>query len=142
MINLETTSNLKYIKIKIDISKKLKNITISLFKEFKDIFTYLHKDLKEISATIVEYSIDLLPNITSIQQWCYHMDFNYATTISIELDKLLKAKFISPINLVPWFLPIVIIAKKTNKLHNYVDFKNLILQHKRTIMWLFILMKL
>lgn len=50
------------------------------------------------------------------------MNLNYADTILLELEKLLKARFISSINAELRFLSMVIISKKNKKLQICVDF--------------------
>lgn len=50
------------------------------------------------------------------------MNLNYADTILLELEKLLKARFISSINAELRFLSMVIISKKNKKLQICIDF--------------------
>jgi hypothetical protein len=53
------------------------------------------------------------------------MNPNYATMVKHDLDKLLTARFIVPMEETTWFLPIVVVHKKNGNLHICVDFKRL-----------------
>ena len=53
------------------------------------------------------------------------MNPNYAVRVKAELDKLLKANFISQVDSAPWLSPMVIIPKKNGTLRICVDFRKL-----------------
>lgn len=59
------------------------------------------KTSKALPKTLAEHTIDLVPNATPVQQRRYRMNPNYASRVKEELDKLLKAKFISPVDAAP-----------------------------------------
>jgi hypothetical protein len=50
------------------------------------------------------------------------MNPNYAEVVKHDLDKLLIARFITPVEEATWLLPIVAVLKKNGKFHIYVDF--------------------
>jgi hypothetical protein len=53
----------------------------------------------------------------------YKLNTNYATVMKQDIDKLLVASFIQPMEEVTWLSPIVVIQNKNGKLKIYVDFK-------------------
>ncbi len=50
---------------------------------------------------------------------------NYATIVKHDIDKLLVARFIQPVNEARWLSPIVVVPKQNGKLRICVDFKKL-----------------
>jgi hypothetical protein len=50
---------------------------------------------------------------------------NYVAIVKQNIDKLLTAGFIQPIEKVTWLSPIVVVLKKNGKLRICVDFKKL-----------------
>jgi hypothetical protein len=50
------------------------------------------------------------------------MNPNYVAVVKQDLDKLLVANFIEPIEQTTWLSPIVVVPKKNNKLHVCIDF--------------------
>jgi hypothetical protein len=53
------------------------------------------------------------------------LNLNYATTVKHDINKLLVARFIQPIEEATWLSTIVVVLKKNGKLKNYVDFRKL-----------------
>ena len=125
LVNLGTTMEPKYIKINAEAPIAIKEAAIQLFKEYKDIFAWGHEDLKGIPSSLAEHTIDLVPDAHPVQQRRYRMNPNYAVKVKAELDKLLQAKFISPVDSAPWLSPMVIIPKKNGTLRICVDFRKL-----------------
>ena len=54
--------------------------------------------MKGIPPHICEHKIELKSNTESIKQNRYRMNLNYATKVKEEIDKLLKAGFIYPVD--------------------------------------------
>ena len=125
LVNLGTANEPKHIKINADAPPAIKQAAIALFHEYRDIFAWNHEDLKGIPNSLAEHTIDLVPNATPVQQRRYRMNPNYAARVKAELDKLLHAKFISPVDAAPWLSPMVIIPKKNGTLRICVDFRKL-----------------
>ena len=53
------------------------------------------------------------------------MNPNYAKAMKDDLEKLLKAGFIEPVDQATWLSPIVVVPKKNGKLRICVDFRRL-----------------
>jgi hypothetical protein len=55
-------------------------------------------------------------NAQPIKQRQYKMNPNYALKVKEDLDKLLDAGFIYPIEITQWLSPLIIVPKKNGKL--------------------------
>jgi hypothetical protein len=64
-------------------------------------------------------------SITPTHQARYQLNPNYVAIVKHDIDKLLAASFIKPIEKVIWLSPIVVMPKKNGKLRIYVDFRKL-----------------
>ncbi len=62
-------------------------------------------------------------SIPPIHQTRYLLNPNYVVIIKQDIDKLLVASFIKPIEEATWLSPIVVVHKKNGKLKICVDFK-------------------
>ena len=59
------------------------------------------------------------------------MNPNYAKAVKEDLEKLLKAGFIEPVDQATWLSPIVVVPKKNGKLKICVNFRRLIAATKK-----------
>ncbi len=64
---------------------------------YHDVFAWKYKNLKGIPREICEHKIKLVANAQPIKQRKYRMNTNYALKVKKDLDKLLDARFIYPI---------------------------------------------
>jgi len=60
--------------------------------------------------------------IPLVHQTKYQVNPNYVTIVKQDLDKLLSASLIAPMEEVSWLSPIVV-SKKNGKLKIYMDFQ-------------------
>ncbi|KAL2622371.1 hypothetical protein R1flu_002576 [Riccia fluitans] len=81
--------------------------------------------MKGIPLEIVEHRIDLLSNTRPLRSQRYRLNPNYAERVKKELDKLLEARFIYPIETPAWLSPIVVVSKKNGKLRICIDYRKL-----------------
>jgi len=70
---------------------------IELLKEFKDIFAWTYKDLKGIPPNVTQHRIELDTSIPFAHQTRYQLHLNYVAIVKQDIDKLLVASFIKPI---------------------------------------------
>jgi hypothetical protein len=66
-----------------------------------------------------------------IKQRKYGMNPNYALKLKEDLDKLLDARFIYPIETTQWLSPLIIVSKKNEKLRICVEYRKLNVQTKK-----------
>ncbi len=68
--------------------------------------------MRGIPREICEHRIELMANVWPIKQRKYKMNPNYALKVREDLDKLLDASFIYPIETTQWLFPLIIVPKK------------------------------
>lgn len=73
-----------------------------LVLEFRDIFAWSYKDLKGIPPEIVQHTIPLLPNVQPVRQKERRMNPRLQLIVKAELEKLLEAGFIKPVEITDW----------------------------------------
>jgi hypothetical protein len=98
---------------------------------FKDVFAWSYKKLKGIPRSISKHKIELTVDARPIKQQPYRMNPNYAQRVKEDLDKLLDAQFIFPIEITQRLSPLVIVPKKNDKLRICVDYQKLNSQTKK-----------
>ncbi len=81
--------------------------------------------MKGIKLDVAQHWIELNTSIPPTHQVRYWSNPNYVTIIKHDIDKLLVAGFIKPIEEATWLSPIVIMPKKNGKLRICVDFRKL-----------------
>ena len=125
LLNLGTTGNPKLIKMNANLNPQLTTDATSLFKEYRDVFAFSYEDLRGIPEHIATHRIELDTAISPCHQAQYRMNPNYAKAVKEDLEKLLKAGFIEPVDQATWLSPIVVVPKKNGKLRICVDFRRL-----------------
>lgn len=85
---------------------------LALLTEYDDVFAWQPSDLVEIPPELGEHHIDLMEGATPVRQRQYMLNPKYSMMVKEELDKLLEAGFIYPVNNSEWVSPIVIVPKK------------------------------
>ncbi len=83
-----------------------------LLKEFKDVFAWTYKDLKGIPPKLAQHKIELVTSIPLAHQARYRFNPNYALAIKQDIDKLLVARFIQPLEEVTWLSPLVVLLRR------------------------------
>jgi len=72
-----------------------------------------------------QHKIELLPNAKPIKAEQGRWNPRYTTMVKEELDKLLEAGFIRPVETIEWVSPVVLALKKNGKLRVCVNYKTL-----------------
>ena len=72
----------------------LLNRLMDFLKEHKDVFTWSHKDMPEIDPSVIVHRLNFDPTHKPVIKKCRKFNPERYRTISEEVDKLLKAKFI------------------------------------------------
>ncbi len=96
---------------------------IEFLREFKYVFAWTYKDLKGIPPKITQHRIELEPIVPLVHQTRYRLNINYVAIVKQDIDKLLIASFIKPVEEATWLSSIVVIPKKNGKLKICVDFR-------------------
>ena len=85
---------------------------LQLLMEYTDVFAWAPSDLSGISPNLGEHQIELVDGATPVRQRQYRLNPRYSMLVKEELEKLLEAGFIYPVNNSEWVSPIVIVPKK------------------------------
>ena len=70
---------------------------VALLTEFKDVFVWTYTDMKGVPAEVVTHSLPMRADAHPIQQRPRPMNPNYAQQVKEEIDKMLGADIIYPI---------------------------------------------
>jgi hypothetical protein len=97
----------------------------NLFKELCDIFAWSYEEMPDIDPKIVEHEITTYPDAKLVRQKLHPVNPKKATTIKVEVEKLLKAGFIYPIHLTKWVSNPVPVNKKHRTIRVCTDFRDL-----------------
>ena len=71
-----------------------------LLRKFIHLFAFNYKDLREV--TLETHKIELVQNAKAVRQKPYRMNPKYAEVEKVELEKLLEARFIRPVENTKW----------------------------------------
>ena len=94
------------------LSKKERKEYMALLQEFSDVFAWSPADLRGIPPELGEHNIDLKEDSIPVRQRQYRLNPKYSLMVKEELDKLLEAGIIYPVNHSEWVSPIVVVPKK------------------------------
>ena len=83
-----------------------------LLREYLDIFAWEPSDLTGIPPHLGEHHIDLTKGSVPVRQRQYRLNPKYLLMVKEEIDRLLEAGFIYPVNNSEWVSPIVVVPKK------------------------------
>ena len=112
-------------KLNANLNPQLTTAATSLFREYRNVFAFSYEDLRGIPEHIATHCIELGTAISPSHQARYRMNSNYAKAVKEDLERLLKAGFIEPVNQATWLSPIVIVPKRNGKLWICVNFRRL-----------------
>jgi hypothetical protein len=116
LLNVGTETKPVYLKVNAHLDQALAQEAEELFWEYKDVFAWTYKDLKGIPPSVALHRIELNKDVPLVHHAHYRMNLNYANIIKQDVDKLLKAGFIKPVEEATWLSPIVIVPKRNGKL--------------------------
>jgi hypothetical protein len=108
-----------------DCSPEEIQIYMDVFKEFCDVFAWSYEEIPGIDLKIVEHEIATYPDAKPVRQKIHPVNPKKASTINIEVDKLLKEGFIYPIHLTQWVSNPMPVNKKQGTICVCTDFHDL-----------------
>ena len=100
-----------------------------LLLEFIDVFAWSYTDLKGMPLEIVQHTIPLFPDTKPIRQLQRRMNPRMQLIVKAELERLLQAGFIKPVEITDWVSPMVLVKKKNGKIRVCINYRAL---NKRT----------
>jgi hypothetical protein len=96
-----------------------------LLHEYQDLFPTKFTDMKGIKGPMGEIRIPLKQDLKPFTQIPYRLNPKYKEKVKIELDRMLEARIIEPVEESEWISPMVVQDKKTSEIRIYVDLKKL-----------------
>jgi hypothetical protein len=106
-----------------DLCPKEKRQYEDLLRKYIHLFTFNYKNFREV--TMEQHKIELLPNAKPIKTKQGRWNPKYTTMVKEELDKLLEARFIKPVETTEWVSPVVLALKENGKLRVCINYKAL-----------------
>jgi hypothetical protein len=100
-------------------------IYTDLFKEFCDVFSWSYEEILGIDPKTVEHEITTYPYAKPVWKKLHPVNPRKATTIKVEVEKLLKVSFIYPIHLTQWVSSPMPVNKKQGMIRVCMDFRDL-----------------
>jgi len=93
--------------------------------EYRDVFVWSYKDLKGIPPEIAQHRIPIIPGSKPVRQKEHRMNPQLQMIVKAELEKLLQAGFIKPVEITNWISPMVLVKKKNGQLKVCIDYRKL-----------------
>ena len=84
-----------------------------LLHEYQDLFPTKFSEMKGILGDIGVIKIPLKPDVKPVKQRPYRLNPKYKEKVRMELDKMLAAGIIEPVEESEWVSPMVVQEKKT-----------------------------
>ena len=126
VINLANEGeNEKPVKIGVNFPKDLKPELIVLLKEFIEIFAWSYQDMLGLDTKIVVHKIQVKLECPPVQQALWRMRSENILKIKEEVEKQLKAGFLTAIAYSDWVANIAPVPKKEGKVHMCIDYRDL-----------------
>ena len=98
---------------------------VDFLKEYQDIFPTSFLEMKGIAGKLGEMKIRLKPDAKLVKKRPYRLNPKYKEKVKQELDKMLSARIIMPVEESEWINPMVVQDKKTRGIRICVDLRNL-----------------
>jgi len=80
------------------LSRNEKRSYVRLLKKYMDVFAWTSTDLTGIPLNLGEHRIDLIEGAVPVRQRQYRLNPKYSLMVKEEIDRLLEAGFIYPVN--------------------------------------------
>ena len=118
------------ITIRGNLSSKEEEELLEVLAKNKDIFAWLASDLQGVSSDIIQYSLDINPNMKPRKQMQRKMSEERILAAKAEVQRLLDAKVIRE-KYPDWLVNVVLVPKKNGKMRMCIDFTDLNKSYKK-----------
>uniref|UniRef100_A0A2N9F1Z7 Uncharacterized protein n=1 Tax=Fagus sylvatica TaxID=28930 RepID=A0A2N9F1Z7_FAGSY len=126
LIDLSSDPNIQRpVSISTSLSASERTQLVALLKEYQDIFAWQYNEMPGIDPALVAHSLNVEPGAKPIVQPMRTFHPEIEAQISQEVQKLLSAGFIKPIQHPRWLSNIVPVKKKNGQIRCCVDFRDL-----------------
>jgi hypothetical protein len=96
-----------------------------LLHEYQDLFPTKFTEMKGIKGPMGEMRIPLKPDAMPVKQRPYRLNPKYKEKVKIELDRMLEAGIIEPVEESEWVSPMVVQDKNIGEIRICVDLRKL-----------------
>ena len=111
--------------ISTEIDNKMNDQVIELLKEFRDCFVWDYNEMPGLSREMVEIKLPISPGKRPVKQMLRRFAPEVLSKIKVEIEQLLKIKFIKTSRYVESLSNIVPVVKKNRALRICIDFRDL-----------------
>src|SRR3954469_18136552 len=125
IINLGTDEEPKNIKIGATLGKDVKATLTKLLHEYAEIFAWSYRDMPGLDTDIVVHRLPLKEGCAPVRKKRRRVRPDMDSKIREEVEKQLKAGFLSVVSYPPWIANIVPVPKKDGKVRMCVDYRDL-----------------
>ena len=115
----------KLVKISKGLSEEERRKPIALLREYKDVFAWSYQEMPGLSPNLVTHKLKVDPNAKPMKQPLRKYRIDVEEKINVEVNKLLKARYIEEIECPSWLANIVPVKKNGGQIRIYVDFRGL-----------------
>ena len=115
----------KLVKISKGLSEEERRKPIALLREYMDVFAWSYQEMPGLSPNLVTHKLKVDPNAKPMKQPLRKYRIDVEEKINVEVNKLLKARYIEEIECPSWLANIVPVKKKGGQIRIYVDFRGL-----------------
>ena len=113
-INLGTEEEPQKVRIAIMTEEKRKK-WIQFLTEYKTVFAWSYQDMPGLDPEIASHRLPIKSDCKPVKQKLRRMKPELASKVKEEIDKLLQARFIEPINYTEWLANVVVVPKKRSR---------------------------
>ncbi|KAL0312891.1 UNVERIFIED_CONTAM: hypothetical protein Sradi_5688400 [Sesamum radiatum] len=127
IINLavEGEGEVKMIKIGTTMSLAAEERLIEFLRENKEVFTWSMTDLQGISPDVITHHLNVNPDAKPVKQKKRMFGVERSLAIKQEVEKLLKAKYVRPVQYPEWLPNVVLVPKPNGKWRLCINFIDL-----------------
>ena len=124
-INVGTKEDKRPLFINKMLEAREKEELVTLLMEFRDVFAWSYDEIPGLSLALVPHNLAMHPGMVPIKQEPRKFSDEIEAQVKKEIEKLLKAKFIMPIQHPTWLANIIPVKKKNGQIRCCVDFRDL-----------------
>jgi hypothetical protein len=117
-VNIGTEEKPKFVHIGDYWSEETIENIVDLLCEYQDLFPMMFSEMKGIVGELGEMKIPLKPDVKPVRQRPYRMNPKYKEKVKAEIDKMLEAGIIEPVEESEWIIPMVVQDKKTGGIND------------------------
>ncbi|XP_074352910.1 uncharacterized protein LOC141692067 [Apium graveolens] len=107
-----------------NLSSDLKKEITNLIREFSDIFTWVPRDMPGIPEAIARHSLHISRDTRPVRQKQRIFSVGKRAAIDQEVDRLLDAGFIEPVQFPTWISNVVLVKKSNGKWRMCIDYSD------------------